>query len=213
MDNLKRRGLMYILSSPSGAGKTTITRALLKNNKDLIASVSATTRSRRAGETHGQDYVFVGSDEFRNMIDNGDMLEHAKVFDNYYGTPRSPVEDALSAGKDVIFDIDWQGTQQLFELAAEDLVRVFILPPSRQALEKRLKDRSLDTKETNEQIRGRMAKAADEMSHYTEYDYVIINDDVDKAINQAQLILDCERIKRRRIQGLSGFVRGLMNGL
>jgi len=204
---------MYILSSPSGAGKTTITRALLKNNKDLIASVSATTRSRRAGETHGQDYVFVGSDEFRNMIDNGDMLEHAKVFDNYYGTPRSPVEDALSAGKDVIFDIDWQGTQQLFELAAEDLVRVFILPPSRQALEKRLKDRSLDTKETNEQIRGRMAKAADEMSHYTEYDYVIINDDVDKAINQAQLILDCERIKRRRIQGLSGFVRGLMNGL
>lgn len=147
------------------------------------------------------------------MIDNGQMLEHAKVFDNYYGTPRAPVEKALASGQDVIFDIDWQGTQQLFELAAEDLVRVFILPPSNQALEKRLRDRSRDTKETEDQIRSRMAKAADEMSHYTEYDYVIINTDVEKAITQAQLILDAERLKRRRVQGLSDFVRGLMGGL
>ena len=213
MDNLKRRGLMYVLSSPSGAGKTTITRALLKNNENLVASISATTRPRRAGEVQGQDYIFVSTDEFREMIENGDMLEHAKVFDNYYGTPRKPVEEALSNGKDVIFDIDWQGTQQLFELKAEDLVRVFILPPSKQALEKRLRDRSLDTKETDEQIRSRMSKAESEMSHYTEYDYVIINDDIEKATAQAQLILDAERIKRRRVQDLSDFVRGLMSGL
>lgn len=213
MDTLKRRGLMYILSSPSGAGKTTIARELLKNNDDLVSSVSATTRPRRAGEVHGQDYFFVSTEEFRNMVDDNDMLEHAKVFDNYYGTPRGPVEEALSSGKDVIFDIDWQGTQQLFELAAEDLVRVFILPPSRQALEKRLRDRSRDTRESEEQIRGRMSKAADEMSHYTEYDYVIINSDIDDAVEQAQLILNAERIKRRRLIGLSDFVRGLMNGL
>ena len=213
MENLKRRGLMYVLSSPSGAGKTTITRALLKDNDDLVPSVSATTRPRRAGEVHGQDYMFVTTDEFREMIDNGDMLEHAKVFDNYYGTPRGPVEEALSNGQDVIFDIDWQGTQQLFELAAEDLVRVFILPPSKKALEKRLRDRSLDTKETDEQIRGRMSKAESEMSHYTEYDYVIINDNIEKATGQVQLSLDAERIKRRRAQGLSDFVRGLMSGL
>ena len=210
---LKRRGLMYVLSSPSGAGKTTITRALLKNNQDLTASISATTRQRRAGEVHGQDYFFVDTNKFREMVDNREMLEHAKVFDNYYGTPKDPVEEALSNGKDVIFDIDWQGTQQLFELAAEDLVRVFILPPSRMALEKRLRDRSKDTLETEEQIRGRMSKAADEMSHYTEYDYVIINEDIDKAITQAQLILDSERLKRRRLAGLSDFVRGLKDGL
>ena len=213
MSMLKRRGLMYVLSSPSGAGKTTITRALLKNNQDLTASISATTRQRRAGEVHGQDYFFVDTNKFREMVDNREMLEHAKVFDNYYGTPNDPVEEALSNGKDVIFDIDWQGTQQLFELAAEDLVRVFILPPSRMALEKRLRDRSKDTLETEEQIRGRMSKAADEMSHYTEYDYVIINEDIDKAITQAQLILDSERLKRRRLAGLSDFVRGLKDGL
>ena len=213
LKTLKRRGLMYVLSSPSGAGKTTITRALLKQNDDLVASISATTRPRRAGEVQGKDYIFVSHDEFRNMIDNGDMLEHAKVFDHYYGTPRKPVEEALSNGKNVIFDIDWQGTQQLFELAAEDLVRVFILPPSRSALEKRLRERSKDTKETEEQIRGRMSKAASEMSHYSEYDYVIINSDIDAAVAQAQLIMDAERLKRRRLAGISDFVRGLMNGL
>lgn len=213
MYDLKRRGLMYVLSSPSGAGKTTITRALLKNNPDVQVSISATTRPRRAGEVHAQDYYFVTPDEFRTMVENGEMLEHAKVFENYYGTPRAPVEKALSEGKDVIFDIDWQGTQQLFEIAAEDLVRVFILPPSRQDLEKRLKERSRDTRESLDDIRARMAKAADEISHYAEYDYVIINTDLEKATAQAQLILDTERIKRRRLIGLSDFVRGLMSGL
>lgn len=213
MDKIKRRGLMYVMSSPSGAGKTTITRALLRNNKNLSLSVSATTRTRRAGEVHAQDYYFVEPNVFQNMIDNDEMLEHAKVFDNYYGTPRAPVDQSLAEGKDVIFDIDWQGTQQLSEIAREDLVTVFILPPARAELEKRLRDRSKDTLESDSDIRGRMAKAADEMSHYSEYDYVIINNDVDEAIKKAQLILDAERIKRRRMAGLSNFVRGLKDGL
>lgn len=204
---------MYVMSSPSGAGKTTITRALLEHNPDVIISISATTRPRRAGEVHGQDYYFVSPDEFRDMVDRGEMLEHAKVFDNYYGTPREPVERALSSGQDVIFDIDWQGTQQLSEIAREDLVTVFILPPSRTDLEKRLRHRSRDTLETENQIRARMAKAADEMSHYSEYDYVLINNNVEEAISQAQLILNAERIKRHRKVGLSDFVRGLKEGL
>ncbi|MGH1456024.1 MAG: guanylate kinase [Alphaproteobacteria bacterium] len=204
---------MYVMSSPSGAGKTTITRALLKNNPDLAISISATTRKRRAGEVHGQDYFFVSPDEFRNMVDNGEMLEHAKVFDNYYGTPRIPVQKALTEGKDVIFDIDWQGTQQLCEISREDLVTVFILPPARAELEKRLRNRSKDTLESDTEIRGRMEKAADEMSHYSEYDYVIINNDVEEATCKAQLILDAERIKRRRMIGLSDFVKGLKGGL
>lgn len=213
MSELKRRGLMYVMSSPSGAGKTTITRSLLKDNADVTISVSATTRPRRAGEVHGQDYFFVTPEDFRDMLDNDEMLEHAKVFDHYYGTPRTPVEQALQAGKDVLFDIDWQGTQQLSEIARDDLVTVFILPPSRQDLEKRLRTRSRDTRETEEQIRGRMAKAADEISHYSEYDYVIVNTDIDLAIRKAQLILDAERLKRHRARGLSDFVRGLMSGL
>ncbi|MCC6598845.1 MAG: guanylate kinase [Alphaproteobacteria bacterium] len=213
LESLKRRGLMYVMSSPSGAGKTTITRALLKNNADVSMSVSATTRPRRAGEVQGQDYFFVTKEEFREMVESNQMLEHAKVFEHYYGTPRAPVEEALGAGRDIIFDIDWQGTQQLFQLAAEDLVRVFILPPSRQSLEKRLRNRSRDTHETDEEIRGRMNKAGDEISHYSEYDYVIINNNVDEAIAHAQLILNAERLKRRRMIGLSDFVRGLMGGL
>lgn len=213
MNNVKRRGLMYVMSSPSGAGKTTITRALLKNNEDVKISISCTTRQRRAGEVHNQDYHFLSTDEFRNMVDNGQMLEHAKVFDNYYGTPRAPVEEALANGNDVLFDIDWQGTQQLCEITRDDVVTVFILPPSRGELEKRLRNRSRDTKETEEQIRGRMSKAADEMSHYMEYDYVILNTDIDEAIRKAQLILDAERLKRQRFVGLSDFVRGLKEGL
>jgi guanylate kinase len=213
LSELKRRGLMFVMSSPSGAGKTTITRSLLKNNDDVTISVSATTRPRRAGEVHAQDYYFVTPEEFRNMVDNGQMLEHAKVFDHYYGTPREPVEKALQSGKDVLFDIDWQGTQQLGEVARDDLVTVFILPPSRQDLEKRLRSRARDTRETEEQIRGRMAKAADEISHYSEYDYVIVNTDIDDAIKKAQMILDSERLKRHRTQGLSEFVRGLMSGI
>ena len=213
MKKIQRRGLMYVMSSPSGAGKTTITRSLLKNNDSLMISISATTRKRRAGEVNGQDYFFVEPDEFGKMVDNGEMLEHAKVFENYYGTPREPVEKALSEGKDVIFDIDWQGTQQLSEMAREDIVTVFILPPTRSELEKRLRNRSRDTLESDADIRGRMSKAADEMSHYTEYDYVIINYDIDEAIQKAQTILDAERIKRRRMVGLSDFVRGLKDGL
>lgn len=213
ISNLKRRGLMYVLSSPSGAGKSTIARALLKQNKDLIVSVSATTRPRRSGEVNNQDYLFVDIPEFNRLVEKKQMLEYAKVFGNYYGTPRDPVEKALSEGKDVIFDIDWQGTQQLAEMARDDLVTVFILPPSHAELEKRLKNRARDTKETAEQIKGRMDKASDEMSHYSEYDYVIINKDIETSIDKAQTILNAERMKRHRLTGTSEFVRGLMGGL
>lgn len=208
--NLNRRGLMFVLSSPSGAGKTTITRALLRNNEDLTNSISATTRPRRPGEVQSQDYYFVDVAKFNEMVDNGELLEHAKVFGHYYGTPRDPVEKALAAGKDVIFDIDWQGTQQLREMARDDLVTVFILPPSAKELERRLRTRGRDTEED---IRGRMDKAADEMTHYSEYDYVIINKDIDEALERAQMILDAERLKRHRTVGLSDFVRGLIEGL
>lgn len=201
---------MYVLSSPSGAGKTTITRALLKNNPDLVISISATTRQRRPGEVDGQDYYFVDIPEFTAMVENGEMMEHAKVFGNYYGTPRQPVEEALSQGRDVIFDIDWQGTQQLREIARDDLVTVFILPPNSKELERRLRARAQDNDET---IRLRMGKAADEMTHYSEYDYVLINNNIDTAIHHAQLILDAERLKRPRTIGLSDFVRGLKEGL
>lgn len=212
LSGIKRRGLMYVLSSPSGAGKTTITRALLKQNPGLTISISATTRQRRAGEVHGRDYYFVDIPEFNAMIESSRMLEHAKVFGNYYGTPRAPVEQALAEGHDVIFDIDWQGTQQLREVARDDLVTVFILPPSARDLESRLRNRSKDTLETDAQIRERMSKAADEMTHYSEYDYVLINSDIDTAIRQTQLILDAERLKRHRYGGLSDFVRGLKDG-
>ncbi len=210
MTSLQRRGLMFVLSSPSGAGKTTITRALLKNNPDLVISISATTRPRRPGEIDGQDYYFVDIPEFNAMVDNREMLEHAKVFGNYYGTPRQPVEEALQRGQDVIFDIDWQGTQQLREIARDDLVTVFILPPGAKELERRLRSRAQDNEET---IRHRMDKAADEMTHYSEYDYVLINNNIEVAIQQAQLILDAERLKRHRMSGLSDFVRGLKDGL
>ena len=210
---LQRRGLMFVLSSPSGAGKTTISRALVRQNPNLTVSISATTRDRRAGEVQGQDYNFVDMSAFNEMIESREMLEYAKVFGNYYGTPKEPVMQALSAGRDVIFDIDWQGTQQLRELAHEDLVTVFILPPSSGELEKRLRTRAKDTRETEEQIKGRMSKAASEMSHYSEYDYVIINQDIERSIAQAQLILDAERLKRRRVVGLSRFVRQLKDGL
>ncbi len=207
---LQRRGLMYVLSSPSGAGKTTITRAILNNNTGLEMSVSATTRQRRPGEVDGQDYYFVDIPQFNAMVEGGEMLEHAKVFGNYYGTPRLPVEQALARGNDVIFDIEWQGTQQLREIARDDLVTVFILPPNAKELERRLRSRAQDTDET---IRHRMGKAADEMTHYSEYDYVLINNNVEIAIQQAQTILDAERLKRTRLSGISDFVRGLKDGL
>ncbi|MCB1556235.1 MAG: guanylate kinase [Alphaproteobacteria bacterium] len=207
---LKRRGLMFVLSSPSGAGKTSITRALLKQNDDLTISVSATTRPRRPGEVNGQDYYFVDKDRFSEMIAQGAFLEHAEAFGNFYGTPREPVEAALAQGRDVVFDIEWQGTQQLAEIAREDLVTVFILPPSAQALADRLHKRAQDSEET---IQYRLSKAADEITHYSEYDYVVINQDFDESLARVQTILDAERLKRHRLTGLSGFVRGLKDGL
>ena len=212
VSDLQRRGLMYVLSSPSGAGKTTITRALLAQNKNLVISVSATTRNQREGEVDGKDYIFCDIAKFDEMVENGEMLEHAKVFGNYYGTPRGAVEQALQNGQDVIFDIDWQGTQQLREMASDDLVTLFVLPPSAKELENRLRSRSKSTLETETQIQDRMSKLNDEITHFSEYDYVLINRDVDKAISQAQMILDAERLKRRRLIGLTDFVKGVKSG-
>lgn len=207
---LSRRGLMFVLSSPSGAGKTTISRALLKQNDDLIVSISVTTRPCRPGETDGTDYRFVDVPAFNKLVADGEMLEHAEVHNHYYGTPRGPVEEALQDGKDVIFDIDWQGTQQLADIAREDLVTVFILPPSAAELERRLRSRGRDPDDV---IQQRLAKAADEVSRYSEYDYVLINEDIDSTIAQAQRILETERLKHHRVTGLPDFVDGLMKEL
>jgi len=208
--SLKRRGLMFVMSSPSGAGKTTLSRGLLETDHDIVMSVSATTRNPRPGETDGTDYYFVSVEDFGLMVNRGEFLEHAKVFDNYYGTPRGPVEDALSSGKDVLFDIDWQGTQQLKENARDDVVSIFILPPSTQELERRLHTRAQDSADV---VARRMAKAADEMSHWAEYDYIIVNQDLEKSRAQVRAILDAERLKRPRQTGLGGFVKGLREGL
>lgn len=205
-DLIQRRGLMLVLSSPSGAGKSSISRQLLAHEDDLTLSVSATTRSRRPGEIDGKDYHFTDETSFQIGINKGEFLEYAKVFGNYYGTPRALVEEKLASGKDVLFDIDWQGTQQLADLMPEDLVKVFILPPSVQELEKRLLSRAQDTAEV---VAGRMAKAADEMSHYPEYDYIIVNHDLEKSVSQVEKILHAERLKRRRQIGLSDFVKQL----
>ncbi|MZR30957.1 guanylate kinase [Sneathiella litorea] len=206
---LTRRGLMLVLSSPSGAGKTTISRALLKEDDNLVMSVSATTRPRRPGEQDGKDYYFVEPVDFNLMINRDELLEHAKVFNHYYGTPRGPVEDALSEGQDILFDIDWQGTQQLAHKARTDLVSVFILPPSTEALEKRLKTRALDSAEVIDQ---RMSKAAEEISHWSEYDYVVINDDLDRCLAEVKAILTAERVRRTRRTGLIQFVSRLREG-
>ncbi len=208
--SIKRRGLMFVMSSPSGAGKTTLSRGLLDSDDQIVMSVSATTRNPRPGEVDGKDYYFVSVEDFGLMVNRGEFLEHAKVFDNYYGTPRGPVEEALSNGKDVLFDIDWQGTQQLKENAREDVVSIFILPPSTQELERRLHTRAQDSAEI---VAKRMAKAADEMSHWAEYDYIIVNQDLDKSRTQIRAILDAERLKRPRQTGLGGFVKGLREGL
>jgi len=207
--NIKRRGLMLVLSSPSGAGKTTISRRLLETDDNLSLSISATTRSPRPGELDGKDYFFVGDDRFTEMVEQGELLEYAVVFGNNYGTPRAPVEKALEVGRDVLFDIDWQGTQQVREAARDDLVSVFILPPSTVELERRLHSRAQDSEEV---VRARMAKAADEMSHWAEYDYIIINDDLDKSVEQVEAILTAERLKRERRIGLRAFVEGLRLG-
>ena len=206
---IQRRGLMLVLSSPSGAGKTTLSRQLLTNDSEIQLSVSCTTRARRPGEKDGVDYRFVDTASFRGMIERGEFLEHARVFDHYYGTPRAPVEAAVSNGRDVLFDIDWQGTQQLKESGRDDLVTVFILPPSTRDLERRLITWAQDSKEV---VAQRMAKAADEMSHWAEYDYSIINRDIATSLTQLKSILTAERLKRERQLGLSAFVKALREG-
>ncbi len=203
---ISRRGLMLVLSSPSGAGKSTISRALLKGDKNLTMSVSVTTRPERPGEVEGQDYYFIGQEKFKTMVQDGEFLEHATVFENSYGTSREPVEQALNDGKDVLFDVDWQGTQQLAENARDDLLSVFILPPSIEELERRLHDRAQDSDEV---VAKRMAMATSEMSHWREYDYIIVNEDVDVSVAQVESILAAERLKRDRQSGMGDFVRGM----
>jgi guanylate kinase len=206
---IRRRGLMLVLSSPSGAGKTSISRALLARDSLLQMSVSATTRPKRPGEVPGVDYHFVDAEEFNLMVNRQEFLEYAKVFGNYYGTPRAPVEAALSSGRDVLFDIDWQGTQQLDARAPKDLVTIFILPPSTRELERRLHTRAQDSAE---EVAKRMAKAADELSHWPEYHYVLVNHELDQTIQQVQAILQAERLRRERQVGLHEFVKALREG-
>lgn len=206
---IARRGVMFVLSSPSGAGKTTLSRMLLKFDRNVALSVSVTTRPKRRGEINGRDYHFIDRARFKDMVKNGELLEWAEVFGHHYGTPRRPVINALEAGRDVLFDIDWQGTQQLAEKARDDLVSVFILPPTIKELERRLWQRALDSKAV---IGARMAKAAGEMSHWPEYDYVIVNADLDQSVAEAQSIVTAERLKRTRQQGLADFVNRLRGG-
>ena len=208
-NTIQRRGLMMVLSSPSGAGKTTIAQRLLETDTGITLSVSVTTRAKRSNEIDGRDYSFIDATAFNLMVNRDQLLEHAKVFGNYYGTPRAPVEKTLAPGRDILFDIDWQGTQQLKEKARDDLISVFILPPSWRELERRLRARAEDD---TAEINRRMAKASDEMSHWAEYDYVIVNRDLDQCVAAVREILHSERLKRDRQIGLSEFVSGLMQG-
>ena len=203
---IERRGLMLVLSSPSGAGKTTISRMLLEDDDNISLSVSVTTRPMRPGEVDGVDYFFIDPDEFGLMLNRQELLEHAKVFDHYYGTPKGAVEEALSGGKDVLFDIDWQGEQQLKQAALTDLASVFILPPSTEELARRLQNRASDPPDV---VAARMAKAPDEISHWPEYDYIIVNYDIDDSVAKVRAILAAERLKRERQVGLTGFVKRL----
>ena len=209
LPHIHRRGLMLVLSSPSGAGKTTISRRLMKTDPDLQLSVSVTTRPQRPAEVEGQDYFFVSEKAFQKLCDTNAFLEHARVFDHLYGTPRQPVEDALRQGRDVLFDIDWQGTQALGQSARGDLVTVFILPPRWEELERRLKSRAQDAESI---VAKRMSKASDEMSHWAEYDYVLINDHFETTLHQVRAVLTAERLKRTRQSGLSDFVKSLKAG-
>lgn len=203
------RGFMLVLSSPSGAGKTTISLRLLEGGDDVVMSVSVTTRPRRPGEVAGRDYIFVDNATFQEMKDRGEFLEWAKVFDHYYGTPAAPVEKALNEGKIVLFDIDWQGAQQIRGLAQGDLVSIFVLPPSTAELERRLKKRAQDSDTV---VARRMAKAPEELSHWAEYDYVVVNDDIERCMAQVRAILSAERLKLNRRPGLSDFVKELQKG-
>jgi guanylate kinase len=203
---IQRRGLMLVLSSPSGAGKTTLSRRLLQTDPAITMSVSVTTRSPRPNEIDGSDYFFVTDEEFKRRIGAGDFLEHALVFGNRYGTPRAAVMEALAQGRDVLFDIDWQGTQQLRDQAGGDVVTVFVLPPSKSELERRLRARAQDSEEV---VSRRMAKANDEISHWAEYDYILVNDDANRAQTQLETILAAERLKRARQVGVPAFVSSL----
>jgi guanylate kinase len=205
--NVQRRGLMLVLSSPSGAGKTTLSRRLLASDPEIVMSVSATTRASRPNEIEGQDYFFVTPEKFAAMVAAGEFLEHAMVFGNRYGTPRAPVISALETGRDVLFDIDWQGTQQLKQQARDDLASVFVVPPSKSELERRLRIRAQDSEDV---VRQRMAKASDELSHWAEYDYLLMNDDIQHALGQLEEILRVERSRRSRQPGLAKFVQKLM---
>jgi guanylate kinase len=207
---IRRRGLMLVLSSPSGAGKTTISRRLLERDDNLTMSISVTTRAKRPGEVEGRDYHFIEREDYLRLVEEDGLLEHADVFGHQYGTPRAPVEEALAAGKDVLFDIDWQGTQQLASAARDDLVSVFILPPSGKELARRLHTRAEDPEEV---IAKRMAKAGGEMEHWAEYDYVIVNEDVETSLANVAAILQAERLKRMRQVGLFDFVRRLQDDL
>lgn len=202
----ERRGLMLVLSSPSGAGKTSLSRQLLKDDPQTLLSISMTTRPPRPGEVEGRDYYFVDKKTFADMVKKDAFLEHATVFGHAYGTPKKMVEDALAKGKDVLFDIDWQGTQQLAQKADDDLVRIFILPPSMEALHDRLLKRAQDKEKV---VQKRMQKASDEMSHWAEYDYVLINDDFDSCLATVKAILTAERNRRHRQLGLTEFVKSL----
>jgi guanylate kinase len=206
---IHRRGLLLVLSSPSGAGKTTITRLLLQRDPTLSLSISVTTRPPRPGEIDGRDYIFIDQAQFAGMVAAGELLEHATVFGNSYGTPQRPIETALAAGRDVVTDIDWQGTQQLSQAMPEDLVKVFVLPPSIAALRDRLQRRAQDSAET---VAARMAKSAEEMSHWPEYDYVIVNRDIDESVAEVAAIVTAERRRRKRQLGLAEFVNRLRAG-
>ena len=207
---IARRGLLYILSSPSGAGKTTLARRLIASDANIAMSVSVTTRKPRPGEVDGHDYFFVDHARFEAMRGKGELLEWARVFDNFYGTPKAAVTKAVEAGKDVLFDIDWQGAQQLTEKMAGDVVRVFVLPPSGRVLEDRLKSRAQDPPEV---VARRMAAASAEISHWAEYDYVIVNADLDDSARAVTAILISERLKRERLKGLASFVRDMQTEL
>jgi guanylate kinase len=207
---IHRRGLLLVLSSPSGAGKTTLSRALLEGDAAITMSVSVTTRKPRPGEVEGRDYYFTDAAGYAGMEGAGALLEGARVFGNSYGTPRAPVESAIAEGRDVLFDIDWQGAQQLAEKMAGDLVRVFILPPSGKALEERLRGRAQDPPDV---VARRMAEASAEVSHWGEYDYVIVNDDLAESLSNLRAILAAERLRRDRQSGLSAFVRNIQKSL
>ncbi|WP_332818688.1 guanylate kinase [Sphingopyxis sp.] len=208
--HLNRRGVLFVLSSPSGAGKTTISKMMLAGDKDIALSISATTRPPRPGEKDGVDYHFVDTETFKRMAADGEFLEWAHVFGHRYGTPRARVDELLEAGKDVLFDIDWQGAQQLYQEAGPDVVRVFVLPPTMEELERRLRARNTDSDEV---IAARMARAANEISHWDGYDYVLINDHVEECFDEVVAILRAERLKRRRQIGLIGFARDLIRSV